>query len=133
MASAGPLETLQRRSEERHVLSPSQASLMRLVSIGDEAAIRRALADSSVAGPSLDERTASLVRLTALIVRDSALPAYQRTVNTALDAGATVDEILALLVALVEPVGSAAVITAAPKLAMALGYDVEAGLEEIAT
>ncbi len=115
------------------MLTPSQASLLRLISIGDEASIRHALADTSVVGFGLEERTAQLVRLAALIARDSALPAYQRTVNAALDAGATVDEIVALLVVLFEPVGSTAVITAAPKLAMALGYDVEAGLEEIAT
>ncbi len=115
------------------MLTPSQASLLRLISIGDEGSIRRAPAEATVAGSGLDERTASLVRLAALIARDPALPAYQRTVNAALDAGATVDEILALLVILVEPVGSTAVITAAPKLAMALGYDVEAGLEEITT
>ncbi len=115
------------------MLTPSQASLLRLISIGDERSIRHALTDPGVARFGVDDSTASLVRLAALIARDSALPAYQRTVNAALDAGATVDEILALLVVLVEPVGSTAVITAAPKLAMALGYDVEAGLEEIAT
>jgi alkylhydroperoxidase/carboxymuconolactone decarboxylase family protein YurZ len=115
------------------VLSPSQASLLRLISIGDEDSIRHALSGTSPTPVALDERTAALVRLASLISRDSALPAYQRTVQAALDAGATVDEILSLLVVLAEPAGSTAVITAAPKLAMALGYDVEAGLEELAT
>ncbi len=115
------------------MLTPAQSSLLRLISIGDEASIRPTLADAADAHVALDDRTASLVRLASLIVRDSALPAYQRAVNAALDAGATVDEIVALLQALVEPVGSAAVVTAAPKLAMALGYDVDAGLEELTT
>jgi alkylhydroperoxidase/carboxymuconolactone decarboxylase family protein YurZ len=48
-----------------------------------------------------------------------------------LDTGVTVDEILSLLLVLAQPAGSTAVITAAPKLAMALGYDVDAGLEEL--
>ena len=38
---------------------------------------------------------------------------------------------LALLPLLAQPAGSTAVVNAAPKLAMALGYDVEHGLEEI--
>ena len=78
----------------------------------------------------LDQRTTSLVLLTSIIVRDPALPAYQRAVQAALDAGVSVAEILSLLAILAQPVGSTAVITAAPKLAMALGYDVDAGLED---
>ena len=115
------------------MLTPSQASLLRLISIGDEDSLRQALGGTSPAEVRLDARTAALVRLASLISRDSALPAYQRTVQAALDAGATVDEILSLLIVLAQPAGSTAVITAAPKLSMALGYDVEAGLEEIAT
>lgn len=94
--------------------------------------MRSALDAADETALALDERTAALVRLASLIVRESALPAYQRAVQTALDAGASVDEILALLFVLAQPVGTTAVITAAPKLAMALGYDVDAGLEELA-
>lgn len=112
------------------MLTPSQASLLRLISIGDEDSIRQALGGTSVAA-GLDGRTAALVRLASLISRDSALPAYQRAVQAALDAGATVDEMLSLLIVLAQPAGSTAVITAAPKLSMALGYDVDAGLEEL--
>jgi hypothetical protein len=35
------------------------------------------------------------------------------------------------LLVLAQPAGTAAVISAAPKVAMALGYDVEAGLEDV--
>ncbi len=112
------------------MLTPSQASLVRLISIGDEDSIHQALSGSDTSDIAIDDRTAALVRLASLISRDSALPAYQRTVQAALDAGATVGEILSLLIVLAQPAGSTAVITAAPKLSMALGYDVEAGLEE---
>jgi 4-carboxymuconolactone decarboxylase len=115
------------------MLSPSQASLLRLFSIGDEACLRSALACDCDPDIALDQRTAALVRLASLIARDSALPTYQREVQAALDAGASVDEVITLLVVLAQPAGSSAVITAAPKLAMALGYDVEAGLEEFAS
>lgn len=111
------------------MLSPAQATLLRQMSIGDQASMRSASTGASVA---IDGRTAALVRLAALITRDSALPTYQRAVHEALDAGASVDEIVSLLLVLAEPAGSATVISAAPKLAMALDYDVEAGFEESA-
>lgn len=113
------------------MLTPSQSSLLRLISIGDEDSIRQSLGATDAAATGLDGRTAALVRLASLISRDSALPAYQRSVQAALDAGASVDEILSLLIVLAQPAGSTAVITAAPKLSMALGYDVEAGLEDL--
>jgi 4-carboxymuconolactone decarboxylase len=111
------------------VLTPSQASLLRLISIGDETSLRSASQDPGAGPSALDRRTTALVWLAALIVRDSALASYQRAVNAALDAGVSTDEILSLLLVLAQPAGSTAIITAAPKVAMALGYDVEAGLE----
>jgi alkylhydroperoxidase/carboxymuconolactone decarboxylase family protein YurZ len=129
----GLSETLATTGRTGHVLTPSQASLLRLITIGDEDSLRQALGGNSSPEVGLDARTAALVRLASLITRDSALPSYQRTVQAALDAGATVDEILSLLIVLAQPAGTTAVITAAPKLSMALGYDVEAGLEELAT
>lgn len=111
------------------MLSPSQASLLRLFSIGDERSIQAALTSTVEPPLAMDARTAALVRLASVVVRDSGLPAYQREVHAALDAGATVDEILALLLVLLQPAGTTAVITAAPKLAMALGYDVDSDLE----
>jgi 4-carboxymuconolactone decarboxylase len=115
-----------------NVLSSSQESLLRRISIGDESSLRPEPTGAASPRTALDERTTALARLASVIARDSALPAYQRGVQAALDAGASVDEIVALLVVLAQPVGTSAIITAAPKLAMALGYDVEAGLEEFA-
>jgi alkylhydroperoxidase/carboxymuconolactone decarboxylase family protein YurZ len=67
-----------------------------------------------------------------MIISNPALPAYQREVRGALDAGASPELITAVLRAVARVAGSAAVMTAAPKLAMALGYDVEAGFEDSA-
>jgi len=111
------------------VLSSAQQTLLRQLSIGDEALLARTSAPSTSA---LNERTASLVRLAALILKDSSLACYQRSVNAALDSGVSVDEMLALLPLLAQLAGSTVVVSAAPKLAMALGYDVEHSLEEIA-
>ena len=65
-----------------------------------------------------------------MIISDPALPAYQREVRDALDAGASPELITAVLLAVARVAGSAVVMTAAPKVAMALGYDVDAGLED---
>lgn len=110
------------------MLTPAQELLLRQLSIGEEASLTNELRDSAYV---LDERTTALVRLSALIMRDSPLASYQRAINAAFDAGVSVDEMLALLPLLAQLAGSMAVINNAPKLAMALGYDVETGLEEL--
>lgn len=111
------------------MLSPAQETLLRQLSIGDEA-----LPASTAVPPTsaLSGRTAALIRLAVLILKDSSLASYQRSVNAALDSGASVDEMLALLPLLAQLAGCTTVVAAAPKLAMALGYDVEQSLEEIA-
>ena len=47
----------------------------------------------------------------------------------ALAAGASIDEIVGTLIAVAPTVGLARVVSAAPELALALGYDVDAALE----
>ena len=44
--------------------------------------------------------------------------------------GATEEELVEILIAAAPTVGTALVVAAAPKLALAIGYDVEAALEE---
>ena len=115
------------------MLTPSQAAVYRRLTIGDEALLVSLFASPNTAGApdeTIDDRTASLVRLAAVIIADPALPAYQREVRDALDAGASPELITAVLLAIARVAGTAVVMTAAPKVAMALGYDVEAGLED---
>lgn len=109
------------------MLSTAQQTMLRDLSLGDEASLTR-LAESE---GSLDGRTVALVRLAALIVRDAALPGYQRAVQAALDSGVTVDQIISLLLVLAKPAGSTAMVAAAPKVAMALDYDVDASYEDL--
>ncbi len=77
----------------------------------------------------LDERTEALVRIGALVALDAPQSAYQAAVETALRAGATLEDLLAVLFAVAGSVGSARVVSAAPKIALAAGYDVDAALE----
>ena len=62
---------------------------------------------------------------------DPAELSYQREVSRALDAGASFDEVIGVLLAVAPIAGSARVVSAAPKIGMALGFDVAAGLAEL--
>jgi alkylhydroperoxidase/carboxymuconolactone decarboxylase family protein YurZ len=77
----------------------------------------------------LDPKTHALVRLGALLAADAAPSSYQETVEAALAAGATIDQIVGTVIAVAPTVGLARIVSAAPELALALGYDVDAALE----
>lgn len=114
-----------------HMLSPAQAAIFRRLTIGDRALLASTLGRPEAAtGPMVDRRTASLARVAALVMADAAAPAYQIEVRSAVAAGASIDEITAVLLAVAPICGSALLMSAAPKLALALGYDVEGGLED---
>jgi alkylhydroperoxidase/carboxymuconolactone decarboxylase family protein YurZ len=75
--------------------------------------------------PILDARTQALVRLAALVAVGGAVPSYGALADAAVDAGATTAEIVEVLVAVIPVVGLPSVAEAAPKLALALGHDVD--------
>jgi 4-carboxymuconolactone decarboxylase len=77
----------------------------------------------------LDAKTHALVRLAALLAVGAAQSSYNESVERALAAGASVDEIVGLLIAVAPSVGLGRVVAAAPELGLALGYDVESALE----
>jgi 4-carboxymuconolactone decarboxylase len=77
----------------------------------------------------LDAKTHALVRLAALLAVGAAQSSYNEAVERALAAGASLDEIVGLLIAVAPSVGLGRVVSAAPELGLALGYDVEAALE----
>jgi 4-carboxymuconolactone decarboxylase len=77
---------------------------------------------------ALDTKSLALVRLAALIAIGGAIPSYGAQADAAIDAGATADEIVDVLVGVIPILGLPSVVAAAPKLAMALGYDTEAAL-----
>ena len=60
---------------------------------------------------------------------DAAPSSFQHAVALALAAGATRDEVVATLEAVTPVTGAARVVSSAPRVALALGYDVEAALE----
>lgn len=78
----------------------------------------------------LDAKTHALVRLGALIALNATPPSLQSEVEAALAAGASMDEVVGTLIAVAPEIGSADTVSQAPDLALALGYDVEAALQE---
>ena len=79
----------------------------------------------------LDPRSAALARLAALIALRAAPATYRRTVDGALAAGASVDDVVDTLKVVARTVGLARVVSAAPGLALAVGYDIDDALEAL--
>jgi alkylhydroperoxidase/carboxymuconolactone decarboxylase family protein YurZ len=114
-------------------ISRSSESALRKLAIGDGPLLARAVCPES--GPTLaaelglDDRTVGLVRMAALIALDGESPSYLRECNAALASGATIDEIVGVLLAVASLTGSARIVSAAPRVALSVGYDVDAALE----
>lgn len=83
--------------------------------------------------PHLDGRSEALLRLSALVALDAPESSYRGVVDAALRAGARLEDFLAVLAAVAGTVGSARIMSAAPRIALAAGYDVEAALEGLGT
>ena len=71
----------------------------------------------------------ALMRIAALVAVDAPASSYRSAVAAAQIAGVRLEDLFAVLVAIGDDVGSARVISAAPRIALAAGYDVEAELE----
>jgi alkylhydroperoxidase/carboxymuconolactone decarboxylase family protein YurZ len=84
----------------------------------------------SAPGP-LDDRTAALVGVAALVAVGAPPGAYPASVEAALAAGATVDDVVGTLVAVAPIVGLVRLVAATAPLALALGYDTDDALERL--
>ena len=79
---------------------------------------------------ALDVRTASLLQLGVSVALGSPGVCLEWCTSRALAAGATEDEIADVLLAIAPVAGLGRVVAAAPEVATALGYDIQAALEE---
>jgi alkylhydroperoxidase/carboxymuconolactone decarboxylase family protein YurZ len=107
--------------------------VLRKLAIRDDALLQRVLAEEQCGRPaesSLDPKTHALACVAALIAMDATSPSYLCAVEAARSAGASDDEIVGCLLAVLPILGEPRVVSAAPKLGLALGYDVGAALEE---
>ena len=108
-----------------------QSTLLRELALGDARVLARLLSETSPADGPLDPVVVGLVRIATLIALGADTPAYQREVNAALGAGASAAQVIDVLSRVAPIVGTTHAMSAAPRLALALGYDVDEGLETL--
>lgn len=75
----------------------------------------------------LSPKVELLVRLAALLAVGATTPSLREAVDQAVAAGATPSEIVDVLVAAGPAIGLAGLVACAPRLATAIGYDLENG------
>lgn len=116
--------------ESGHIVEDYKLTLRRLA-LRDDRLIDTLLSEerANVTLAGIDSRAHALARIAALIALDAAPPSYMSAVEAGLEAGATHDEIVGTLIAVMPIVGVARVVAAAPNLGLALGYDVAEALE----
>lgn len=71
----------------------------------------------------------ALVRLAAYVAVGAPARAYERAAKAAVRSGASPDEMMGVLFAVAPAVGVARIVAAAPKLATAMGFDVDRAIE----
>ena len=79
---------------------------------------------------ALDPKTAALLRVGAAIAAEASAVGLEWSTGRALAAGASEDEIADVLLAIAPVAGLGRISAAAPGVAIALGYDIEAALGE---
>jgi 4-carboxymuconolactone decarboxylase len=107
--------------------------LLRHLAAGDETALQSVLDVSrrQLRNPprsrerALPAETVALVHLAALLAAGGSTTSLRWAVELAFQSGAGADEIVDVLVTVAAIVGSARVVAAAPRLALAIGYDIE--------
>jgi 4-carboxymuconolactone decarboxylase len=103
---------------------------LRLLAINDAGCTQAIAAGSGLGSQQLDPRTTALARLAALIAEGGAVPSYGELVDAEFGEGASAADMVDVLVAAIPIVGLPRAVAEAPKLALALGYDVEEALEQ---
>jgi 4-carboxymuconolactone decarboxylase len=107
--------------------------LLRGLAAGDEGLLRSVLAASPpnarspllVPRSKLSAETRALIHVAALLAAGACTTSLRWAVELASRAGAEDDEIVEVLVTTAALVGSARVVAEAPRLALAIGYDIE--------
>jgi len=111
-------------------MSEARDLLLRLAA-HDEPSLRAVLAPTpefdaeSELGRPLDRRTRVLVRLAALLAVGASTTSLRWATELASAVGVDDDAVMGVLVSAAGAVGAARVVSSAPRLALALGFDVE--------
>jgi 4-carboxymuconolactone decarboxylase len=99
------------------------ADTLRGLAVGDSSVVEGLLGVQleNLEDSGLDPRVYGLVKIAALIALDAPPASFVAQVTFALEAGATAEELLGVLVAVSPQVGIPKVVAAAPELMLALG------------
>lgn len=97
--------------------------LLRLVTLNDEAALSDVMSGRVPGGPSLDQKTKSLVIVAGLIALDATTASLHAAVDNAFAAGASDEEILEVVLAVAPVVGSSRISAMLPRIQVALDRD----------
>ena len=103
---------------------------LRRLAIFDEELVTAGFGLDLAGASVLDLKTAALLQLGVSVATGSSAVCLEWSVGRALAAGATKDEIADVLVAIAPVAGIGRVVSAAPQVATALEYDIEAALGE---
>ena len=106
-----------------------QETLRRLAMI-DEGFVEDEAGLGLTGASTLEPKTAALLQLGVFVAIGSPAVCLEWSTGRALAAGANEDEIADALLAIAPVAGLSRVVCAAPQVAIALGYDVDAALEE---
>jgi len=104
---------------------------LRRLAIFHEGLVEAGFGPGGVDTSSLDAKTVALLQVAVSVATGSSAVCLQWSAARALAAGATKDEIADVLMAIAPVAGLGRVVSAAPKVATALDYDVEAALGEL--
>jgi 4-carboxymuconolactone decarboxylase len=104
---------------------------LRRLAIFDEKLVEAGFGLNQAEVSALDAKTTALLQVAVPVALGMSAVCLQWSVGRALAAGATNDEIADVLLAIAPVAGLGRVVTAAPEIAAALGYDIEAAIEEL--
>jgi alkylhydroperoxidase/carboxymuconolactone decarboxylase family protein YurZ len=127
MDDAGSAAVAGRWTKTRHLLGvpvrSAQLELLRRLALNDEAAVRHLMSGHAGALARLDDKTSALVIVAGLVSLAACETSLQTAVDTAHAAGAEDAEIIDVLRTVAPLVGTSRVRATAPRLALALGYE----------
>lgn len=105
---------------------------LRRLAAGDEPCLRSVLSPNCQADfpsespvPGLDRRIATLVQLAALVAVDAPTASLRWTVERASALGVSDEAVVAVLLTAAKATGSAQLVSSAPRLALALGFETD--------
>ncbi len=110
--------------------APRFQETLRRLAIFDEELAGAVLGPHLAGTAALDGKSVALLQLAASVTLGSSAVCLQWSTSRALAAGASKDEVADVLLAIASVAGLGRVVSAAPKVATALEYDIEAALEE---